>query len=885
MKNHKYNFPVGAAMAALLACAAPQSARGEVEDITAQYVSNADFTGAQSVWNINSNMSSTQQGNSCQEFWNGDINSAYFQMSQTVHGLPDGVYRLTANAFTRSAGDNSRQTCLYAIADGKEYATPLKLLHEETGAYGSTPDNPAQAKAAFAAGYWLNTVDHIVVTGGQLTIGARNMGQLRTGSSNGSWTILGRIRLYSLTGSDLSSLMDNTLADAQALANEGNHTGQDALQTAIAAAQSVPVNLLEGDDILALQQAMATYRASRMGDATEANPVDATHLVRNAGFEDGFIPVLPTANGGYAFPAGWEGSYGETDVNNNIGRGMEGTIQSGYNAEISPSEGKQALAARMRWSSGSVMEVSQKLQLPAGKYSLSADLGNLAVDESATVTVEDGDGTALCSLSPTSSTLATQSSTFEVVQSTGSTLRIKLVQSGQTDARMVVDNIRLSYFGAASLSTEAQQEAMLPRLDKLTEEFIADFNNRPMQKSSWKTLVQRVAESEAAKDNTDATPATLKEAADNLEAAMRNAAPSVAAYHRLSTTLDLFSENEGALAEGSFRDLYLEAQALFSAATATAEEADEAAASLRKAYPGYLASTLATSFDVTAFIANPSFEDGEAPAAVDEPNIYAPSGWNVEFEADNAYTGYKHIRSIPYGTAYDGTTPESSDEENGTALLYMRTNWDAAQNMRVYQDVWLPAGKYRLSADINHLSGTPDRQYTYVETGGTHLSLWPSATGTWETVTQEFELEEDGEITLSFGFSTPGGNNAVKLLADHVKLELVPPTYITNYVAAMQEALKWQEQLDATAFPSVAERLSAAIGTEVGNGEEAAYLAATALLQEAAAYGRSACAINQENGDATGILANPEANEGTTGWETSLTSIQNRESYKGTTDN
>ena len=221
----------------------------------------------------------------------------------------------------------------------------------------------------------------------------------------------------------------------------------------------------------------------------------------------------------------------------------------------------------------------------------------------------------------------------------------------------------------------------------------------------------------------------------------------------------------------------------------------------------------------------------------------------------------------------------------GSGLLYMRTNWDAAQNMRVYQDVWLPAGKYRLSADINHLSGTPDRQYTYVETGGTHLSLWPSATGTWETVTQEFELEEDGEITLSFGFSTPGGNNAVKLLADHVKLELVPPTYITNYVAAMQEALKWQEQLDATAFPSVAERLSAAIGTEVGNGEEAAYLAATALLQEAAAYGRSACAINQENGDATGILANPEANEGTTGWETSLTSIQNRESYKGTTDN
>lgn len=884
MKQNKTHTIRPAALAALLAAFTPQALNAAVEDVTTQYIINATFDGNKTPWNIVSNMSSTTQENHTQEFWTSDTSNGYFQMSQTANDLPDGFYRLTANGFTRSGGETAQQTCLYAISGGKEYATPLKLLHSETAAYGSTPDNTAQASEAFSKGYWLNTIDGIEVTGGKLTIGARNCGQLRAGSSNGSWTILGNVRLYRLTGSDLQPLMASALEQAGTLADGSDDAG---LAEAIRAASAVTPGELTWEDIKALEKAMDSFRQTRMLAATADRPADATHLIRNAGFEDGFTPSLPTANGGYASPNGWTLAYGPTHTNNNIGRGSSTLMQSGYDNTVAPTEGGQALAARMRWTTASVLDLSQPLSLPAGRYTLAADMGNLGATETATLALTAPDGTELCRLTPSSATPSTQESPAFDLQASGTcTLRVKLVQSRQTDARMAVDNLRLTYYGTDALTPAAQAEAFMPTLNRPLETFIRSFNGKAMQKTAWETLLSRVKEAEGLKDAPGATAADLKAAAENLEAALKAARPSLDAYDRLARTLRLFASTpfQG---DAAFQTAYADAQAVLTQAAADEEEADAANAALRKAYIACLvAHADGTAIDATSFISNPDFEEGEHTVPAQEFNVYEPEGWTVDFASDGRATGYKHIRAIPYGTAYDGTTPERPDEAWGGNTLYFRTNWEAAHQMRAWQEIALPAGHYRLSVGANHLSGTPSTRSSYLQLpDGTRHSLWPAGTASWETLTQEFELEEEGDVTLSFGFTTPGGDNAVKLLVDHIQLELLAPDYVSDYLEALSEAKETRGQVEEAAFPSVASAIDKAIAAGVDDGEEASFSAATGALREASRYGRSACSIELSTGNATRLIANPEADDGTKGWTVTQVSVLDKESYKGIQDN
>lgn len=316
-------------------------AMAAVEDVTSQYVTNYNFTGDKTVWNIEQNKCNTNQNENCQEFWTGDTSKAWFKMSQTLTNLPQGVYRLTINAFTRAGNRTISQTAIYANTTEKAYMTPILLRHQDTS-YGSMPDAMNTASEAFystAGQYWLNTIDNIMVTDGTLTIGARNVGQLNNGDDNGSWTILGNVKLYRLSGSDLQPLMSQTVSEAQALADEGDFSGKEALETAITNAQSISSTALTLEDITALQTAMEQYRNARLSDATETNGVDVTHFIQNAGFEDGAEFKVGTANGNYSEPKGWTLTYGAVDINNNAGMACSFIEQAGPNITIPASEG------------------------------------------------------------------------------------------------------------------------------------------------------------------------------------------------------------------------------------------------------------------------------------------------------------------------------------------------------------------------------------------------------------------------------------------------------------------------------------------------------------------------------------------------------------------
>lgn len=524
MKKETYIYRLFTA--AILAGTMPLHAA--VEEVTAQYVTNYNFTGDKSVWNIEQNSCNTAQNENCQEFWTGDTSNAWFKMSQTVTDLPEGIYRLTVNAFTRAGNRDISQTAIYATTTEKEYMSPILLRHQDTS-YGSMPDAMNTASAAFystAGSYWLNTIDYIMVNDGTLTIGARNVGQLNNGGDNGSWTILGNVKLYRLTGSDLRPLLSQVISEAQALASEGNFSGKSDLESAITAAQNLDDEALTSEQIRTLQAAMESYRQTRLADATESTGIDASHLIKNAGFENGAVFRTGTANGNYCEPKGWTMTYGEMHVNNNAGMASPFIEQAGPNIRLTPTEGDWAYSARMRWSNGSHINLTQDITLPAGTYELTADMANLTNDNPPVLTCTTAEGTEVTRLTASSTSLATchdDKFTLDFPQTV--TIQIALTQNGQSNTAMAIDNLRLTYYGTSDINEDAIVNQKIKELNAILEEFVNDYNNSECQQNSgWNNLIDKVNEAELVKDNTSSTEADVQTAIDNLKQAMYMAA-------------------------------------------------------------------------------------------------------------------------------------------------------------------------------------------------------------------------------------------------------------------------------------------------------------------------------------------------------------------------
>lgn len=499
-------------------------AMGAVEDVTSQYVTNYNFTGDKTVWNIEQNSCNTNQNENCQEFWTGDTSKAWFKMSQTLTNLPQGVYRLTINAFTRADNHTISQTAIYANTTEKAYMTSILLRHQDTS-YGSMPNAMNTASEAFystAGQYWLNTIDNIMVTDGTLTIGARNVGQLPNEGNKDSWTILGNVKLYRLSGSDLQPLMSQTVSEAQALADEGDFSGKEALETAITNAQSISSSALTLEDITSLQAAMEQYRNARLSDATETNGVDATHFIQNAGFEDGAEFKVGTANGNYSEPKGWTLTYGDIHINNNAGMACSFIEQAGPNITIPASEGDWAYSARMRWSTNSYINLTQEVNLPAGSYTLSAALANLTNDNPPILTCTTADGTEVTKISGSTTSLTSYSGeefTLDFAQTV--TIRISLTQNGQSNTAMAVDDLRLTYYGDSKISEAAVVEQRIKELNAVLEIFVDEYNNSKFyQRPKWNELIDRVNEAELLKDGDNASESDVLTAIDNLKKAM-----------------------------------------------------------------------------------------------------------------------------------------------------------------------------------------------------------------------------------------------------------------------------------------------------------------------------------------------------------------------------
>ena len=236
----------------------------------------------------------------------------------------------------------------------------------------------------------------------------------------------------------------------------------------ITTAEAISVPTIE--DYNTLNDAVKTYKLTQ--NASGNNPVDFTFLIKNADFEEGHVNVRSSDNGGYNQPSGWNLEYTEFNTNNNsvIADGKMGII--GFNNEPrQPQNGNKHFVTRLRWSSNGMIGISQTINgLPVGKYKLKAALSK---DNNTATGVLSASvaGSQVASLSATTNSYEIYEKDF-LIDTNNSSLDLKfaVTQNGQVDARGMVDNIQLEYYGVdPQISVDKETLSFYP--DKLTQEF------------------------------------------------------------------------------------------------------------------------------------------------------------------------------------------------------------------------------------------------------------------------------------------------------------------------------------------------------------------------------------------------------------------------------
>jgi len=115
-----------------------------------------------SAWTMeasNQNLSGGNNENNCAESWH-----SAFSLSQTINGLPNGVYELTAQGFWRQDGEDN-DNLPYFFVNGQKATFPKMA---------GTENSMADASVSFTSGLYTIEPIRFVVNDGSITLGAKN---------------------------------------------------------------------------------------------------------------------------------------------------------------------------------------------------------------------------------------------------------------------------------------------------------------------------------------------------------------------------------------------------------------------------------------------------------------------------------------------------------------------------------------------------------------------------------------------------------------------------------------------------------------------------------------------------------------------------------------
>ena len=211
------------------------NADGELEfPMTDLYVTNPSVRTSADGWDYAS--AKAVVSSNISEFYNTD-----YDMSQTIEGLPNGMYVVKMTGYYR-ATSNESNVGFNAHEDGSEvisavlYANnksvPLLCLYEHNieeinaanpsdktiGGYNNFANSMAEAAICFDKGFYSGNEVAVVVTDGKLKFGIRDQGH-----GGGSWTAFRDFQL-GYRGNFPAIVLSNTLAEAQAWLEEHAET-------------------------------------------------------------------------------------------------------------------------------------------------------------------------------------------------------------------------------------------------------------------------------------------------------------------------------------------------------------------------------------------------------------------------------------------------------------------------------------------------------------------------------------------------------------------------------------------------------------------------------------------------------------------------------------
>lgn len=347
--------------------------------------------------------------NFCAEKWNAGVST----VTQTLTGLPNGIYKLQAQGLYRMGGVDAAVALRDAgteIYDVKFLANAYSVLvmsvmdeagklegvGDAYGAYGKAPNNRNHASKFFNAGYYEHEL-YFIVTDGSAVIGVAN----NTGAS-ADWLVFDNFRLAYYGDSEeakepLKAQMKPQLdalsalkAEAEALEGDFSEGAMEQLAEAIAAAEAALEDGITGSLITEATAALnaAITRAENsvainewveeVGESVSPEtPADATFLVANPDMENGNVSGWTST--GWAYQGA---SYSNGDIT--ISKFQEIWV---WNANLGNTSASQTLA-----------------DMPAGTYRLTADViavrqgssspvtGAMLFINDATTAVATGDG-------------------------------------------------------------------------------------------------------------------------------------------------------------------------------------------------------------------------------------------------------------------------------------------------------------------------------------------------------------------------------------------------------------------------------------------------------------------------------------------------------------
>ena len=519
-----------------------------------------------------------------------------------------------------------------------------------------------------AAGEW--TTGTVEFTLAEETAGKISLGYKSNGSGSGSNPML------FVDGIKIEYIEKVVFEKLEAMLTVANAykdvLNNSALYSAISSAEAVYGNSSSTQDAINAQEtALKDAILSAVGSLSDANGGDVTSIILNNGFEnceafyDNAAAGADAAGIDYT-DQGWKLVAFSAWSNSAV---LEYGSGAQINGTVIPESDKnggsgKGLAVSVGWSGNNYYQSTYPIWLPAGRYTLSAEVYNTFVDATqfnsklAFVTTE-GKAYTSTKNAYTFGTWETDEVVFNLTEPTEGRFQVGggAVSGGSgSNAKVLFDNLTLNYLDPISGIKANYQEAKEAAEAVLNDETYANV-----------TGDERSALQSEINSSEPYSVEGYNEAIDALNSAKSTFTAAAASYNALAAANAYNVELPYAL----------ESKRPANAEASTAEAASEAATQLLTELRAYyesnaIAENIATASDCSSYIIN-----GNNPENIEE--------WTVEdIEGE---CNLRIMNNEPYTDA-DGTAEHS----------YFDTNsWGKAFVSKVYQDVTLENGTYLLT--------------------------------------------------------------------------------------------------------------------------------------------------------------------------------------------